>query len=86
VQALRVDAIADSGQTYGGRAFRDRITAAQRQHIPVILARRRMRYVTDDGVTFDALAPDEPLCVDGSNHVNENSGVLRLTYRRPGCA
>jgi beta-lactamase superfamily II metal-dependent hydrolase len=84
VQALRVNAIADSGQSYGGRAFRDCITEAQRQHNPVFLARRGMQYVTDDGVTFNALPPDEPLLV-GSNDVNENSVVLRLAYRCPEC-
>jgi competence protein ComEC len=45
-----------------------------------------MHYVTDDGVTLDALGPEEPLLADGSNDVNENSVVLRLTYRCTACA
>jgi competence protein ComEC len=39
-----------------------------------------------DGVAFDALGPSEPFFVDGKNDVNENSVVLRLTYRCPACA
>jgi hypothetical protein len=45
-----------------------------------------MRYATDDSVVLDALAPSEPLLADGPNDVNENSVVLRLTYRRADCA
>ncbi|HYZ16822.1 MAG TPA: DNA internalization-related competence protein ComEC/Rec2 [Candidatus Acidoferrum sp.] len=86
VEELRVDAIADSGQAYGGRAFRDCIAAAHARHLPVSLVRRGMRYATDDGIVLDALAPSEPLLADGPNDVNENSVVLRLTYDCPGCA
>jgi hypothetical protein len=57
VQALRVDAVGDSGQTYGGRAFRDCMIAARIRHVPVMLVRRGMHYVTDDGITLDALGP-----------------------------
>jgi competence protein ComEC len=86
VQALRVDAIADSGQSYGGRAFRDCVAAARVRHVPLILVRDGMRYASDDDVVLDALAPSEPLLADGPNDVNENSVVLRLTYLCPGCA
>jgi len=86
VQALHVDAIGDSGQTYGGRAYNDCIAAAHERRIPIVLVRRGMHYATGDGVTFDALAPQEPLLEDGSNDVNENSVVLMLRYRCPGCA
>jgi hypothetical protein len=85
VQALRVDAVADSGQMYAGRAFRDCMTAARIRHVPVMLVRRGMHYVTDDGVTFDALGSEDPLLAEGSNDVNENSVVLRLTYRCAAC-
>jgi hypothetical protein len=45
-----------------------------------------MHYVTDDGITLDALGPEEPLLADGANDVNENSVVVRLTYRCAACA
>lgn len=86
VQAIRVSAIADSGQTYGGRAFRDCMTAARLRHVPVMLVRGGMHYVTDDGVTLDALGPEEPLLSEGANDVNENSVVILLTYRCTACA
>jgi competence protein ComEC len=86
VQALRVDEVGDSGQAYGGRAFRDCMTAAHLRHVPVMLVRRGMHYVTNDGVTLDALGPEEPLLADGANDVNEHSVVLRLTYRCTACA
>jgi len=43
-----------------------------------------MRYVTDDGVTFNALAPDEPLLVDGSNDVNEPFCRVTADVSLPG--
>jgi competence protein ComEC len=85
-QALRLDAIGDSGQPYAGRAFSDCMTAARQRTIPIILVRRGMHYATDDGVTLDALAPEEPLLADGPNDVNENSVVLMLRYRCGGCS
>ena len=86
VNALRVDAIGDSGQDYGGRAFRDCLAAARARHVPVVVVRKGMHYATGDGVAFDALAPEEPLLAEGKNEVNENSVVLMMTYRCAGCA
>jgi len=42
--------------------------------------------MTNDGITFDALGPAEPLLAESTNDVNENSVVLRLTYRCTACA
>ena len=86
VNALRVDAIADSGQAYGGRAFRDCLAAAHLHAVPLLRARRGMRYVTGDGVAFDVLAPEDPLFASGTNDVNENSLVVRMTYRCASCS
>ena len=86
MQALRVDAVGDSGQPYGGRAFRDCIDAAHLGHVPVLVVRRGMRYATNDGIAFDALGPEEPLLAEGANDVNENSVVMRLTYCCAACA
>ena len=86
MNALRVDAIGDSGQEYGGRAYRDCLAAARARRVPGILVRKGMHYSTGDGVRFDALAPEEPLLAEGRNDVNENSVVLRMTYRCPRCS
>jgi competence protein ComEC len=85
VRALRVEAIGDSGQEYSGRAFRDCLAAAHARHVPIVLVRKGMHYATGDGVTFDALAPEEPLLAEGRNDVNENSVVLMMTYRCVAC-
>lgn len=81
-----MDAIGDSDQTYGGRAFRDCMTAAHVRHLRVMLVRPGMHHVTDDGITFHALGPAEPLLADGTNDDNENSVVLRMMYRCTACA
>jgi competence protein ComEC len=62
------------------------MTVAHLHHVPAMLVRRGMHYVTDDGVTLNALGPEEPLLADGTNDVNENSVVMRLTYRCTSCA
>lgn len=85
VTTLRVDRIADSGQRYGGRAYNDCMAAAHARGIPVTVARAGMRYATDDGVILDAVAPEDPLFTGGTNDVNENSLVVRLSYRCTGC-
>ncbi|HWT07106.1 MAG TPA: hypothetical protein VN224_15180, partial [Xanthomonadales bacterium] len=80
VRALRVDAIADSGQTYAGRAFNDGMREAVLHHVPVHVARCGDRWATNDGVAFSVLSPCGALFADGKNDVNENSvvGVLAL--------
>ncbi|HEY0403806.1 MAG TPA: DNA internalization-related competence protein ComEC/Rec2 [Blastococcus sp.] len=81
VRALHVDAIADSGQTYGGRAFNDGLREAAVQHVPVHVARCGDRWATDDDVAFSVLSPCGALFADGKNDVNENSVVVLLAYR-----
>ena len=81
VYALPVATIADSGQTYRGRAFRDCLQAARERGVTVTVARPGMRWTSGDGVSLDVLAPAEPFLADTGDDVNENSVVLRLTYR-----
>lgn len=81
VRSLRVDAIADSGQTYGGRAFNDGLHEAAMRHVPITVARCGQRWSSDDDVVLAVLSPCGDLFADGKNDVNENSVVLMLTYR-----
>ncbi len=81
MRALRVDAIADSGQQYGGRAFNHGLHEAMLHHVPVHVARCGDRFSTDDGVTVSVLSPCGALFADGKNDVNENSVVVMLRYR-----
>ncbi len=70
----------DSGQTYAGRAYRDCVTAAHAHHVPIVIARRGIRWSSDDGVELDLLAPSFPFLADTGDDINENSIVTRLTY------
>jgi competence protein ComEC len=81
VRALRVDAIADSGQTNGGRAFNDGLREATLHHVPIHIAQCGDRWATDDGVALSVLSPCGTLFADGKNDVNENSVVVMLAYR-----
>jgi beta-lactamase superfamily II metal-dependent hydrolase len=74
--------IFDSGRTYSRRAYRDVIAAAHSHRIPVVLARRGMRWTSNDGVTLDILALSLPFLVDTGDDVNDNSIVVMLRYRR----
>jgi competence protein ComEC len=75
-----VDAIADSGQRYGGRAFNDGLREAAEHHVPIRIARCGDRLSTDDGVVLSVLSPCGTLLADGKNDVNENSVVVMLHY------
>jgi competence protein ComEC len=75
---MPVGMIFDSGQAYGGRAYRDAMMAAHSHGVPVELARRGMRWMSGDGVTLDVLAPQLPFLADTGDDVNENSIVVML--------
>ncbi len=77
---MPVGMIFDSGQTYAGRAYNDAIRAAHAHAIPIVVARRGMRWTSGDGVTLDILAPSTPFLADTGDDVNENSIVTRLSY------
>jgi competence protein ComEC len=77
---LGADWIADSGQTYGGHAFRDCIATARAQRVPIREPRAGDVWRTDDGITLRFLAPSEPYIVDSGDDVNENSIVVMLEY------
>ena len=81
IDAMPVGMIFDSGQAYSGRAYRDAMAAAHSHGIPVVLARRGMRWAAGDGVTLDVLAPSMPFLADTGDDVNENSIVVMLRYR-----
>ena len=77
---MPVGMIFNSGQAYSGRAHRDAIAAAHSHGVPVVLARRGMRWTSGDGVTLDVLAPSMPFLADTGDDVNENSIVVMLRY------
>ena len=78
IDAMPVGTVLDSGQAYSGRAYRDAMAAAHSHGVPVVLARRGMRWISGDGVTLDVLAPSMPFLADTGDDVNENSIVVML--------
>jgi beta-lactamase superfamily II metal-dependent hydrolase len=52
--------------------------SANAHKVPIIIARRGMRWTSGDGVTLDVLAPSLPFLADTGDDVNENSIVVML--------
>jgi competence protein ComEC len=82
LRRLRVDRLIDSGQTYGGHAYRDAIETAQSLRTPVLLPRAGSTWSTDDGVRIEFIGPSLPLIAKTRNDINENSLAFVLRYAR----
>lgn len=78
---MLVGMIFDSEQPYAGRAYADAMAAARSHVVPVVFARRGMRWSSGDGVTLSVLAPSLPFLADTGDDVNENSIVRMLHYK-----
>ncbi len=78
---IRVAEIADSGQTYGGHAYRDCIGEARTEAVPIVYPRARDRWVTSDGVVLRFIGPSLPLIANSRNDINENSVAFTLRYK-----
>jgi beta-lactamase superfamily II metal-dependent hydrolase len=78
---MQVGVLYDSGQKYSGRAFRDCIASAGTHGVPIVIARRGMRWSSGDGVTLEILAPTNPFLAETGDDVNENSIVVMLRDR-----
>ncbi|HEY3676901.1 MAG TPA: DNA internalization-related competence protein ComEC/Rec2 [Candidatus Tumulicola sp.] len=80
LRRLRVDRLIDSGQTYGGHAYRDAIETAHTVRTPVLLPRAGGTWSTDDGVRIQFIGPSFPLIANTRNDINENSLSFVLRY------
>jgi beta-lactamase superfamily II metal-dependent hydrolase len=78
---MLISTLFDSGQTHGGRAYRDCIASAHMHHVPIVIARRGTRWSSGDGVILDVLAPSLPFLADTGDDINENSVVAMLRYK-----
>jgi competence protein ComEC len=81
LRTIGADWIADSGQSYSGRAFAHCMTFARARGIPIHEPHCGDVVRTDDRITLRFLAPCAPYFTDGKNDVNENSIVVMLEYR-----
>ncbi|MBV8723975.1 MAG: DNA internalization-related competence protein ComEC/Rec2 [Candidatus Eremiobacteraeota bacterium] len=80
LRRLRVAELADSGQRYGGHAYRDAIETALRERVPIRYPRAGTEWQTDDGVTLHFIGPSLPF-IAGKNAINSNSVAFLLRYR-----
>jgi competence protein ComEC len=80
LRRLRVAELADSGQVYGGHAYRDALATARARGVPVVYPRTGAQWRTDDGVVLQFLGPSLPLIANSRNDINENSLAFTLRY------
>lgn len=80
LRRIGVDEMIDSGQTYGGHAYRDAVDTARAKSIPILFPRAGMVWTTDDGVRIQFIGPSLPLVANTKNNINENSLAFTLRY------
>ncbi len=81
LRKLTAAEIADSGQRYGGHAYRDAIDLARALAVPIVYPRAGEAWHTRDGVTLRFIGPSLPLIAGSRNDINENSVAFVLEYR-----
>ncbi|MBV8152916.1 MAG: DNA internalization-related competence protein ComEC/Rec2 [Candidatus Eremiobacteraeota bacterium] len=81
LRKIRVAEIADSGQRYGGHAYRDCLDTARAEGVPVVYPRAGDEWRTGDGVTLHFLGPSLPFITNSPNDINENSTAFTLRYK-----
>ena len=80
LRRLRVNAVADGGQRYGGHAYQDAIAVARGRGVPILYPRAGTLWQTEDGVALHFLGPSLPLIANSRNDINENSIAFILRY------
>jgi len=80
LRALRVGELADSGQTYGGSAYRDALATASVEAVPIVYPRSGAIWHDDDGVTLRFIGPSLPFLAHTGNDINDNSVAFVLEY------
>lgn len=80
LRSLRVGSFADSGQTYGGSAYRDALATARADTVPIVYPRAGATWRSDDGVTLRFIGPSLPFLAHTGNDINDNSVAFVLEY------
>jgi competence protein ComEC len=78
---LRVAQFDDGGQRYAGHAYRDAVTTAMSEGVPIVYPRAGMEWRTDDGAALRFIGPSLPF-IEGGNAINSNSVAFVLQYGR----
>lgn len=80
LRSFRVAEFADSGQQYGGYAYRDAVQTAQADRVPIVYPRAGMVWHTADGVMLTFIGPSLPF-IESNNTINDNSVAFILQYK-----
>ena len=80
LRTLGADVFADTGQQYGGLAYRNAVALAHAQQTPIVDPPPGSIWRTSDGVTLRFLGPQMPLIAGSRNDINNNSIVFMLQY------
>lgn len=72
--------LADSGQQYGGYAYRDAVATARADRVPIVYPRAGMVWRTEDGASLTFIGPSLPF-IESDNTINDNSVALILQYK-----
>lgn len=75
-----VSELADSGQQYSGYAWRDAISTARADRVPIVYPRAGMVWRTEDGVTLTFIGPSLPF-IESNNTINDNSVAFVLQFK-----
>ncbi|GAC1388226.1 MAG: hypothetical protein NVSMB31_01850 [Vulcanimicrobiaceae bacterium] len=81
LRRLAADEFADTGQQYGGFAYRDAISVAHANSTPLVYPRAGAVWRTNDGVTLSFLGPQIPFIAGSRSDINNNSLVFMLQYK-----
>ncbi|HKW44740.1 MAG TPA: DNA internalization-related competence protein ComEC/Rec2 [Candidatus Eremiobacteraceae bacterium] len=77
-----VGVLYDSGQLYGGPAYRRALEVVRERRIPYRVARRGETFDLGPTTRIRILAPELPLLTGTSSDINNNSVVLRVEFGR----
>jgi competence protein ComEC len=74
-----VGELADSGQQYGGYAYKDALQTAKADRVSLVYPRAGMVWRADNGVTLTFIGPSLPF-IQSDNTINDNSIAFILQY------
>jgi len=82
LREIPVGAVVMGGQVHVNRSYEEFLELIKDQSIPVVKARPGASIDMGSLVEVEVLNPQEPLFTQGDSAVNNNSVVLRLTFRK----
>jgi len=81
LRKLMATELADSGQRYGGQAYKDGLAEAGADGVAIVEPHAGSVWKTDDGVALTFIGPSLPFISGSRNDINNNSIAFILQYR-----